>query len=90
VQSLDPMRFAVVGSNNLVVNVIEAPRDWTVDGYTLVASSTAGPNDTWDGRTFTPRPEVLPEPTLRERYVGAATTAQRLALLAEAVGLEEA
>ena len=83
------MRLAVVDSDNVVVNVIEAPEDFRIDGYTLVASDAAGPGDTWDGTAFTLAPEPEPVATLRERYSRATTTTQRVSIIAEALGLTD-
>ena len=56
------MRHAVIDDRNgQVVNVIEAPENWdgVGSGFTLVASETAGPGDTWDGSVFV-RPTLAP------------------------------
>jgi len=85
---VDAMRFAVVDSNGLVVNVIEAPDDWEVEGHTFVQTDVGGPGDTYDAQAeaFTPV-KVVSEPSAREQYEAAATPAERMAILAKELGL---
>ena len=79
------MRFAVI-KDSLVVNVIEAPKGWTVEGHVVVASDTAGPGDTYKDRNFTPEVKVVVA-SLRDKYARATTNAQRQDILAKQAGL---
>ena len=55
------MRYAVINNGN-VVNVIEAPEGFVLDGYALVPSDIAGPSWTYDGEFHPPAPEPVPVP----------------------------
>jgi hypothetical protein len=80
------MRYAVI-KGNLVVNVIEAPEDWKVEGHRLVESNTAGQGDIYNGRKFI-RPEP-PVPTLTDDQIEFrdATEVEKQALIAKYLGL---
>lgn len=54
------MRFAVVDNNTRrVINVIEAPENWTVEaGLTLVATDEHNIDDTWDGQQLIKAPSL--------------------------------
>ena len=87
---MDDMRYAVLNSNNQVKNVIEAePGFKPGPGLRLIRSDTAGPGDLYSNRTFTTPDGPAPEPTTRERYLAANTDAERLAVLADHLGLTD-
>lgn len=86
---MDIMRYAVVETaTNTVVNVIEADSSFEVPaGRQKVASDTANPGDSYDGRIFT-MPESTPaEPTIKERYAAAVDTDNKLEIIAGELGL---
>jgi hypothetical protein len=81
------MRYAVVNSDNVVVNVIEAPKDWQVEGHRVIVSKSASSGDTYIDQKFATPAKPEPEPTMQDRYGAATTQAAKLAILAEHVGL---
>lgn len=92
------MRYAVIDESGRVVNVIEAPAGWSApSGHRVHASDVASPGDTWDGQAVIPAavPDVPerepqePRGSLLQRYQAAATAEEQLAILAEALGLEQ-
>jgi hypothetical protein len=87
-QGVGDMRLAVIDSDNKVVNVIEAPADWAIEGYTLVASETAGPDDTYDGSSFIPPTVADPGPSPRSEWA-AATTDIKLQIIGRQLNLED-
>lgn len=69
-------RKAQIDSGNTVINVIEAGDGFSIPGYTLVTSNTAGIGDTYDPQTgsFT-KPEPPPPP---RRMIGKSVIISRL------------
>ena len=58
------MRYAVI-KDGLVENVIEAPEDFSLAGFTLVASETAGIGWSYAGGVFVPpSPPPIPVPAV--------------------------
>ena len=87
---MDDMRYAVLNSNNEVKNVIEAEPDFKPGpGLRLIRSDTAGPGDLYSNRAFETPEGPPPDPTTRERYFAANTDAERVAILAEHLGLTD-
>ena len=85
------MRFAVINTDNIVVNVIEAFKDFKVPtGFRKIASDQGSDGDTWDAaaKRFIPNPVVRP-PTPRDNYQAATTDAQRIEIMAKELGLSE-
>lgn len=82
------MRFAVI-KDGLVVNVIVAPKDWKVEGHTLINSAVAGHGDSYKNRKFIKPEPVAPKPTLRDKYEAATTDAERQTIIAKQLGLTE-
>ena len=81
------MRFAVINTDNVVVNVIEAPEGWSLENYTLVESDTSSIGDNWDGEILIPPEIVVPGPTLGEQYALLETDKEKIAFLAQHAGL---
>ena len=89
-QGLDSMRYAVLNNNDEVVNVIDAEPGFKPGlGLRLIISNTAGPGDLYANGTFETPESPPPEPTARERYLAATTDTERLAVLAEHLGLTD-
>ena len=50
------MEKAIIGSDNLVDNIIECDENFTLEGVTLVDALDASIGDGWDGANFVPAP----------------------------------
>lgn len=57
-ENINILRKAVI-SGGVVVNIIDAPEDFELDGFTLVASNTAQKGDQYEEGVFT-TPETIP------------------------------
>jgi hypothetical protein len=55
------MRFAII-EDGAITNVIEAEEDFALEGVTLVADADgkAQIGGAWNGKTFSPAPEIKP------------------------------
>ena len=80
------MRQAVIDRNGNVVNVIEAPKDWKVEGHTLIPSDTASTGDIYKDKKFTTPAPVAGPPSRSERFK-TASDKEKIAILAEEAGL---
>lgn len=69
------IRTAVIGGG-VVVNVIVAPEDFELDGFTLVASETAQIGDAYADGVFTPPDAEPPIPALPSPVLIASGTFQ--------------
>ena len=82
------MRFAVLDKSGGVVNVIEAPEDWTPEtGYTFRESIEASPGDRFEGDVLVRAEEVEHPATIQEQYDAASTDSERIIILAKALNL---
>lgn len=86
-------RYAVINNQtNIVQNVIELAdgSEWTPpEGHRLVASDIAGIGDTRQGDRFIRPDPPTPEPTMRDEYKAATTTAAKLRIIAQSLDLED-
>lgn len=53
-------RFAVLGKNNLVINIVTADPDYAAQQGWIPASDDAKLCSTWDGKQFLPPPALAP------------------------------
>ena len=83
-------RAVVRDSDGLVDNVIkyDTAGSWSAPtGYSLL-DIVASPGDTWNGSAVVPKTVVTVTHPLQTRYNAAGNDAARIAILAEAVGIE--